>query len=930
MEAGGTDSEKTSYSSYWGKAERMTDTCYSWHPLVFHCLDVAAVIKILVEGEHHFASRWARSTGLSMEQITFLVVYSFMLHDIGKFSTTFQSLVPELFKINFPTMELRTYSKRHDTLGFLFWRDNKDSLADTIGLSTIAFLDLVIRAAFGHHGMPPEESDRTSSLPLQSKSFFTEGNRNATTAFMHDCLKLISVPRFPDGTKEFRKALRMITWEIAGVGTLADWIGSDTTFFPYAIENIPLHIYWKKYALQRARSAVCHVGWNICIPHRFQGIRFLFPFIDTPTPLQVEVASLPLLSGPQLFILEDVTGSGKTEAALTLAARMMAEGLANGVYVALPTMATANAMFSRMGDAYRKLYADSAHPSLILAHGARQLSPEFRQMEKNFSSNIVGSLLQKASIVSKADEKFHDELSGPECNSWYADNRKKALLADVGVGTLDQALLAVLPVRHQSLRYVGLQQKILIVDEVHAYDAYMNQLLKNLLAAHAAQGGSVILLSATIPVEKRIELEQAFFEGVSKRKADFSQCQELAFPLVTQVNCSDIESYPVASRVEVARSIQVVIFNEYTEILEFVMHAAHEGKCICWIRNTVGDARRAFTDLLVAGIPREKIDLFHSRFAMIDRLSIEEKTKRNFGKDSGTRERAGRILIATQVVEQSLDLDFDEMVSDIAPIDLLIQRAGRLHRHTRTREGTRQENKGNRDERGIPILHVFGPVFSKDPDSNWLSGIFAGTAAIYADIGKLWLTEKILIDRGKWTMPDDARELIEYVYGKENGSLVPKGILRQSQEALGESLAKAGTGDLNGLCLDRGYCRQAVKVDLWNEDDKVPTRLTADNQEVVLAVMDKENLVPYAISADFPWDMSMLSISKANWERTSYVVPQEYAEKIEELKQKFSRLKYAEFVIVSMRSDGKQIYEEKISDVYDARMGWGRDEDRRS
>src|SRR5690606_25025277 len=184
-----------------------------------------------------------------------------------------------------------------------------------------------------------------------------------------------------------------------------------------------------------------------------------------PTPLQAYAQTVELGKVPQLFILEDVTGAGKTEAAMVLVHRLMASGLASGLYVGLPTMATANAMYKRMSESYRRLYAEQELPSLVLAHGASKLS-------KAFSDSVA--------LSTQTDDKNYEnnELSASAyCNQWLADSRKKALLADVGVGTIDQALLGVLPARHQSLRLFGLTNKVLLVDEVHAFDPYMRSLL---------------------------------------------------------------------------------------------------------------------------------------------------------------------------------------------------------------------------------------------------------------------------------------------------------------------------------------------------------------------------------------------------------------------------------------------------------------------
>ncbi len=249
-----------------------------------------------------------------------------------------------------------------------------------------------------------------------------------------------------------------------------------------------------------------------------------------------------------MFILEDVTGAGKTEAAMVLVHKMMSAGLADGLYVGLPTMATANAMYQRMWECYRQLYRAGSLPSLVLAHGAADLSADFRQ-----------SIMLSEQLADKSYQS--DELSASiYCNQWLGDSRKKALLANVGVGTIDQALIAVLPAKHQSLRLLGLTDKVLLADEVHAYDPYMRKLLITLLEAHAAQGGSIILLSATLPYSFRMELVQAYACGARfSRECRFEPTllDTKSYPLVTRFSHVGLSEDPVPTRESARRSVVI-------------------------------------------------------------------------------------------------------------------------------------------------------------------------------------------------------------------------------------------------------------------------------------------------------------------------------------------------------------------------------------
>jgi len=241
----------------------------------------------------------------------------------------------------------------------------------------------------------------------------------------------------------------------------------------------------------------------------------LFPSIAAPSPLQRWAASVPLPAGPQIHLLEDVTGAGKTEAALMLTHRLMADGHADGFFIALPTMATANAMYGRIADSYVRLFANPA--SLVLAHGQSFLVDGF-----------ANSVLPDG--APEGDPRQLDETASARCTAWLADHSKRALLSPAGVGTIDQALLAVLHSKHQSLRLLGLSHKVLVIDEVHACDVYMQGVLEVLLTFHARAGGSAILLSATLPQRMKQGLLKAFAKGLERPAP---HAREQGYPLAT-------------------------------------------------------------------------------------------------------------------------------------------------------------------------------------------------------------------------------------------------------------------------------------------------------------------------------------------------------------------------------------------------------------
>ena len=555
--------------------------------------------------------------------------------------------------------------------------------------------------------------------------------------------------------------------------------------------------------------------------------------------------------GPCLYILEDVTGAGKTEAAVLLANRLMAHQKGAGLYIALPTMATANAMFERMkGDdkqpVYQRLFPPETQPSIVLAHSARNLSQSFRQAVVPESK--------------KPEKNYGDETipASVHCSAWLSDNLKKALLAAVGVGTIDQALLGILPSRHQCLRLFGLMDKILVIDEVHACDAYMQTLLKTLLRAQASVDGSVILLSATLSHDQRQELVDAFIEGANSDTMALQRRGNNDYPLLTYFAGTDLREINVETREEVKRYVRVELLHKTADVETVIRRAVENEQCVCWIRNTVAEARLGYKSLREK-YPAWQIDLFHARFALSDRLEIEKRVVGSFGKNSTGEQRKGRVVIATQVVEQSLDVDFDVMITDLAPVDLVIQRAGRLCRHTRDKLGNRTNNS---DERGTPVLYVLTPQPVDEPEDRWLIDLFPQGRFVYSNHGQLWLTARLLENKKGFHVPEDVRELTEGVFGTEAQYLIPEGLIERAYEAEGQNMADRSIAQLNALKLRDGYSEGSSNR--WWDEAKTPTRLGEPTTTVYLARWSNNQLKPWS-EGEMAWQQSAVQI------RTYYV-----------------------------------------------------------
>jgi len=831
--------------NYWGKT-RLRDTAGGddYHLLCWHSLDVAAVgYEMVINNIYHVTDYFSLYGLTDRDKAAQFFAWVLCWHDIGKFAHAFQQ---KYRHENFSTLNDKTkqYEYAHHTeLGFWLWNDDLCEQSDLFPPATIApykikqILSRWMSVVTGHHGRPPEAREVCNHFRPQDSQ--------AAHQFLLQIKALFPLLAIPDewAHDELKSRFKQLSWLFSAVTVLADWLGSDTRYFPRVASPQPLEDYWTQ-ALSNARTALSALPAASPVAP-FTGIGNLFPFIRQPTPLQKKALEIDISAqGPQLFILEDVTGAGKTEAALILTHRLMATGKARGVFLGLPTMATANAMYARMHQTWTALYQPDARPSLVLAHSARHLSDAFSQ-----------SVWFTDPHHSARPDEPNAWAQG--CAAWFTDSNKKALLAEVGVGTLDQAMMAVMAFKHHNLRLLGLNGKVLLGDEIHACDAWMGAIVENLVETHTRFGNSTILLSATLSQSQRSRLVAAFARGAGLK--DEAPVLGLAdYPWITHATGEKINPIPVATRPQVERSVTVSWRHSEQDCVEAVLQAVRQGDCIAWIRNSVDDAIAIYDRLVNSGaVARENILLFHSRFAFSDRQRIENKALAWFGKESHAP-RAGKVIISTQVLEQSLDLDFDQMISDLAPIDLLIQRAGRLQRHIRDRYGRVKEDGG--DERHAPELIVFSPEWNDDPPADWLSATLRNSAYVYPDHGQMWLTQRVLREQGEIRMPQAARLLIEAVYAE--GIELPEGLKKASAEQEGKYYCDRAFAHQQGVNFAAGYISGA-NISL---PEKLSTRLAEESITLWLARVINGDVVPYA-QGEHAWEMSSLRVRQSWWNK---------------------------------------------------------------
>ena len=779
---------------FWAKSGREGEPA-PMHSVPHHSLDVAASAAVLL-------SAFRSPVDVPTATLATLVA----LHDVGKFTRPFQAKVPTLWPPS-----LGPFSQPppgfHDDAGYALLCGALARHVDPLFAEwrRASSRYALFRAVTGHHGRPPREFD-TPDLGRKVACGVCIG---AASAFTDHALVAIEPPPLP---RLDAAARHRLAWFLTGLAVTADWLGSGRRWFQpvVAAEHQDLQRYWHEVALPRARQAASDAGLLASPVSPPRGLVQLFPGLS-PRPLQSWSETVPIPEGPVLFTIEDATGSGKTEAALVLAHRLMGAGRADGLFFALPTMATANAMYARLEDAYRRLFARGSTPSLVLSHGRRSL-------HEGFTASILDGAVDPQSDGRDPAE----QPAGAQCAAWIADDRRKAFLAEIGAGTIDQAIMAVLPTRHAPMRLLGLSRRVLIVDEAHAYDAYMTKELHGLLAFQAALGGSAIVLSATLTAKQRGELQAAFLGGLG---AETAADDATEYPLTKAVSWAGVSAEACPMAPGLGRRVAVERLADRGSAIAAIVAAARAGAAVAWVRNAVDDAIEAAQELGAAGV---NATLFHARFAMGDRQDIERKVLGWFGRDSRPEERKGRVLVATQVVEQSLDLDFDLMVTDLAPADLVIQRAGRLWRHQR----------GARLVPG-PRLLLLSPEPVDDPTAAWLGPELRRTGFVYPDHALLWRSARSLLQRGCIETPGGIRALVETAYDCDAPAAVPAGLAPAANRAEGAELAAAGIAFQNLLKIEEPYERRAG---LWEPDVRTPTRL-GDAQIVFRLARDENGAV---------------------------------------------------------------------------------------
>lgn len=658
-------------SCFWAKKNRV-NSIPKWLPLMIHLNDTMEVCGLLYEywlseGVKDFLHESVKShSNDNALLLKNLCKFLGATHDIGKAIPIFQFkpsiyndkelddiIIDNLKKAGFKNIDLFSYNKKEN----LPHNQSGQYILDKFGVNFC-----VANIVGAHHGRPLSRfiSDECFSY---SSSIYQDDNINSDLAkSWQEIHKNIFDWAMSACDFTYASDLPLISQPgqviLSGLLIMADWIASNEYYFPlintddYIADNDRVQSGFDKWYKDRAKSWKPEGYFKEIYQNRFD-------FINEPRVAQSKVSEeINNIENPGIIILEAPMGMGKTETALVAVEELAQKTGRTGMFFALPTQATSNGIFSRVMDWIK--HTDGGK-SIRLIHGKAQLNEEFFNLPK--SRNI-----------------YEDGEIG--VNEWFA-GRKLSILDDFVVGTVDQILLAALKQKHLMLRHLGFSNKVVVIDEVHAYDAYMSVYLYQAIRWLGAYRVPVVILSATLPIEKRNQLLETYMVGTGYKfktipKPDKFETNE-AYPLLTYNDGEIIKQFDDFEK-EYGQDYKIIKKSkkQSEDIVRLIKEITPDGGIVGVIVNTVKKAQN-FAKKCVYEFGEDNVDLLHSSFIATDRYKKEKDLINSIGKNKNRPDF--KIIIGTQVIEQSLDIDFDVMITDLAPMDLILQRMGRLHRH---------------------------------------------------------------------------------------------------------------------------------------------------------------------------------------------------------------------------------------------------------
>ena len=737
----------------WAKWSKPHITVPTYHPVLCHLIDVAMVMEVM--WERCFPTAWKAHVAQQMELSEDTTKQWFLffagLHDLGKACPGFQTQLRDTNAVAHTLIDdwLNVAQLPHLRAKWVAHGMISDIALRRIFTEHFAFPPIVAStiatAIGGHHGVfftPQFKRQQTPDDIGEARWQHVQRDLVLQLAVILD------LPNTPPQQMPTAAALAL-----AGAVSVADWIGSIDRFFPHFCTDAtqPQGGFdapaYRDRARQQAQNALTDLQWTGWAPPTDgAAFRDLFPDIAEPWPLQLAAIDLaPTLVGPGMVIVEGPMGEGKTELALYLSDWWNTTPGWGGLYVALPTMATSNAMFLRVRDYLQQRFPKES-VNLQLLHSHATLNLDFQALRTAHEPQLLPTAIDTGNPTGIAGAVVAAE--------WFV-SKKRGLLAPFGVGTIDQALLAALQVKHGFVRLFGLSTKVFLADEIHAYDLYMTTLFERLLEWLGALGTPVIMLSATLPARRRHELLSAYRRGAGWHEPEVSPIAD--YPRITWATSAGVQAVSVPPNMKREQQVSLQWCDERPEVVApLLVHLLHDGGCAAIVCSTVPRAQAMyrtlapfFPGLATDGLPL--IDIFHAQYPYAQRDERERHVVQRFGKKPQHRPQKA-VLIGTQVIEQSLDLDFDVLLTDLAPIDLLLQRLGRLHRHQQIQRPTLLRT---------PQVYLLMSPSSIDAVPTFEEG----TQAIYA-VHLLLRTWWMLQQRTELHIPADIEHLVEEVYAE--------------------------------------------------------------------------------------------------------------------------------------------------------------------
>lgn len=732
------------YKKLWAKKKRIDDQFY-WLPLYIHLKETGYIAGALWD---HWLSAGVKDMiskiltdkyGVDEDYGKKLAVFLGATHDLGKISASFafKKTFPKddsLDEVIYDLLSKGGFSYDGRDYGNLRHNYLSEYILYKFGVnSTVACI------AGAHHGRPMSEKAKNLGTKYIEEIYQTNDPNSKTNKEWENLHRYFFETALKDsGINDISKLLILpqnIQVIFSGLLIFADRLTSNETYFPLIKEDEQACVDERIELGLRKWLDEKNPTWKPdenYFPETFKKRFNNEPRYDQD--LVGEIASN--ISEPGIIIYEAMTGSGKTEAALMMAEILANKSQRNGIYFALPSQATSNAIFSRMKKWLNNLSnIDKTKKAIRLIHGKAYLNSEYESL--------------------KESENIFDDEGGVGVNSYFA-GRKLSILDDFTIGTIDQLLLAALKQKHLMLKHLGLANKVVIIDEVHSYDAYMSVYLEEAIKWLSSYKVPIIILSATLPISKRNSLIKAYVQGQGKVH-DFIYPKEFeenySYPLLTYSDGKNIKQFTDFEKNK-DKTIELIKLdkNESDLVIEKIKGISEDGGIFGIIVNTVRKSQE-LAKKCIDLFGDENVELLHSAFIAEDRYEKESSLMEIVGK-SANRPKF-KILIGTQVMEQSLDIDFDVLFTELAPIDLLIQRIGRLHRHDKN-DRHRPENFKNSK---CYVLTCSSYEFDK------------GSTYVYSPY-ILMRTEYYLPNSLK--LPNDLPKLINQVYGGEDLKLEQK------------------------------------------------------------------------------------------------------------------------------------------------------------